>query len=120
MDVCQLQFPANSFDAVFSLNCLLHLPKAQFLIALQQIHSVLKMGGLFYLGVYGGYDFAGIWEEDSYEPKRYFSFYTDEAMQKIVQDQFELLSFKTIPFSDADSQLHFQTMLLKKRRQNTK
>jgi len=53
MDMTDLDFPPNSFDAVYSLNSLLHIPKAEFQIVLGNIKRVLKSSGLFYLGVYG-------------------------------------------------------------------
>lgn len=115
MDVCHLRFLPASFDAVYSLNCLLHLPQADLPHALGAIHAVLKPGGLFYLGLYGGYHYEGIWLEDSYEPKRFFSFHTDEALTKRVTEIFELISFKRIPFDEGQSGLHFQSCILRKR-----
>jgi SAM-dependent methyltransferase len=112
MDMLELNFPADSFDAVYALNSLLHLPKVELPIVLQNIRRVLKQTGLFFLGVYGGYDFEGIWEKDSYDPKRFFSFYSDENLQRIVTPSFQLLSFKQIASGDGD--LHFQSLTLRK------
>src|SRR5262249_14164974 len=61
MDVGNLQFPASSFEAVYALNCLLHLPKNELPTVLQAIATVLTPTGLLYIGVYGGYDQEGIW-----------------------------------------------------------
>ncbi|MFA6110368.1 MAG: class I SAM-dependent methyltransferase [Candidatus Latescibacterota bacterium] len=47
MDVLRLDFPAASFDAVFALNSLLHVPKASIRAVLQGIHRILRPGGLF-------------------------------------------------------------------------
>src|SRR5215211_1515286 len=74
-DMIDLDFADDSFDAVYSLNSLLHLPKAELPIVLHNIERVLKPNGLFFLGVYGGYDFEGVWRKDTYDPQRYFSFY---------------------------------------------
>jgi SAM-dependent methyltransferase len=112
MDMIDLDFPDDSFDALYSLNSLLHLPKAELPIVLKNIRRVLKPDGLFFLGVYGGYDFEGISEKDSYDPKRYFSFYSDEKLEQIVRQSFELLSFKQIVSGDGD--LHFQSFTLRK------
>ena len=68
MDFGNLQLPAGSFDAVYALNCLLHLPKHELPPVLRTIETLLTPNGLFYMGVYGGYDFEGIWEQDTYEP----------------------------------------------------
>ena len=80
--------------------------------ALESVRTVLKPTGLFYLGVYGGYEFEGIWEADSYQPKRFFSFRTDERIQELAIQLFELLSFKRIELENND--LHFQSLTLRK------
>ena len=72
MDINDLKFKNVSFDAVFALNSFLHLSKQEFPVALENVHKVLQPGGLFYLGLYGGVDFEGIWENNSYTPKRFF------------------------------------------------
>lgn len=113
MDMINLDFPDNSFDAVYSLNSMLHLPKKEFPVVLENVRKVLKANGLFFLGVYGGYDFEGIWESDSYQPKRFFSFYSDERLKEIVTASFAFLSFKQISSGD-DHKLHFQSLLLRK------
>src|SRR5689334_3996544 len=60
MDFLSLDFPAESFDAVYALNCLLHVPKKDLGSVLQTIQGMLKADGLFYMGVYGNADFEGI------------------------------------------------------------
>ena len=115
MDMTYLDFPSNSFEAVYSLNNLLHIPKAETRTVLENIKRVLAPTGLFYLGVYGAdsEEFEGVWEKDSYNPKRFFSFKTDETIQKITAEIFELLYFKSITV-DGNSHLHFQSLILQK------
>ena len=72
----------------------------------------MKPDGLFYMGVYGKEDFEGVWELDEYVPKRFFSFYTDEIIQKVVSDYFEIVYFKAVPLGD-DAR-HFQSMILRR------
>ena len=113
MDMTDLNFPPNSFDAVYALNSLLHVPKAEFQIVMENVNKVLKPSGLFYLGVYGSDEEAeGIREQDTYDPKRFFSFHTDENIQKATSEIFELLYFKRIPTAGDD--LHFQSLILEK------
>ena len=78
MDMTKLTFPANSFDAVYALNSLLHLTKVELPDVLRQIALVMKPTELFFMGVYGGDDFEGILEEDENDPKRFFSYFTDD------------------------------------------
>jgi SAM-dependent methyltransferase len=113
MDMAEMQFPEGSFDAVYAMNSLLHLPKAEFLAVLRGIDRLLKTGGVVFIGVYGGFDYEGVWEKDVYTPNRFFSFFADEDLQGEVTRVFDLLSFNRI-FFEPDDPGHFQSLLLKK------
>lgn len=106
-----LGFPARSFDAVFGLNCLLHVPKDELRRSLEEIRRVLKPDGLFYMGVYGGPDSEGVWEKDSYEPKRFFAMYSDENLLKAVGGTFEIVYFNTESMGEGNP--HFQSLVLR-------
>jgi SAM-dependent methyltransferase len=108
-----LAFPRASFDAVWALNCLLHVPKGEVDAVLREVRRVLRPDGLFYMGLYGGRDSEGIWEDDHYRPRRFFSFYTDEAIQAVVGQFFALRHFKQIPLQNDG--LHFQSLILQAR-----
>lgn len=112
MDFHQLEFPSETFDAVFALNCLLHVPKAELEGVLEEIRRMLKPEGLFFFGVYGGQETEGIWENDFYEPKRFFSMYEDEAILKVVQRWFRVEDFHTVDMGQGAP--HFQSILLRK------
>ena len=112
MDVAELQFPADSFDAVYAMNCLVHVPKVEWLKVLQGINRVLKANGLCYVGVYGGYEHEGSLVEDGYEPKRFFSLYTDEQLQNVLRGILHLHAFRHIPHGWAG--LHFQSAIVRK------
>src|SRR4051812_5102948 len=64
MDFLHLNFAADSFDAVHAMNCLLHVPNADLPVVLETIRSVLRPGGLFFLGVYGGGGVGGVHRND--------------------------------------------------------
>ena len=113
MDFLHLDFPPASFDAVYALNCLLHVPHADLPPVLQTIRNLMQPGGLFYLGLYGGIDREGIESGDHQEPKRFFAYHTDEQMKQIVTQFFELLYFKTIPV-ERESNLHAQSIILRR------
>lgn len=112
MDFSRMNFPADSYDAVYALNCLLHVPKAELDSVLRGICKVLKPQGLFFFGVYGGTETEGIWEQDTYVPKRFFSMYEDEAIVNVVQQRFQLLDFHTVDMGTGTP--HFQSLLLRK------
>jgi len=113
MDFMSLDFPEGSFDGIFALNCLLHVPKDSFERVLINIQNLLKEKGLVYLGVYGGSETEGIWEEDKYDPKRYFSFYTDKQLHTIVCKYFKVEYFQAIEYRE-NHDLHFQSFILRR------
>ena len=96
MDFLNLIFPNVHFDALYALNCLLHVPKAELPVVLNEIHRVLKPTGLFFLGVYGGFESEGVWKDDHHTPKRFFAFYTDNQLREIVTQTFNLRDFKRL------------------------
>lgn len=112
MDFYELEFEDGHFDAIYALNCLLHVPKNDLPKVLHEIQRVLKPGGLFFCGVYGGQDTEGVWEQDTYEPKRFFSMYLDEDIVPIFGRHFEIIDFHTVPMSEGVP--HFQSLTLRK------
>jgi SAM-dependent methyltransferase len=115
MDFLSLDFPPASFDAVFALNCLLHVPSADLPRVLAALHRLLRPGGLLFYGVYGGEAFEGVWPEDWHEPKRYFVFYPDDELRRRVAGLFDELSFRTIEVEGERGNSHFQELTLKKK-----
>lgn len=113
MDFYNLNFENESFDVVWSMNTLLHVPKNSIDKVLSNIKRILKPNGICYIGIYGGYDFEGIWQEDSYNPKRFFSFYNDNRIKEIVEKHFDIEQFDIVLIED--SKLHYQTLILRKR-----
>lgn len=113
MDFLGLDFSESSFDAIYALNCLLHVPAENLPQVLAKLRSLLKPGGLFYLGVYGGEEREGAAPEDQHEPKRFFSYHTDEYIQQVVSQFFEIVYFKPIAVEEG-TRFHFQSMILRK------
>jgi len=114
MDVAELDFPPGSFDAVYAMNSLLHLSKAELPGVLAKISAALRPAGLFYLGVWGGHDFEGIWEQDDYDPKRFYSYFSDESLKRTVSATFDVVAFRNVDVGRAFG-LHFQSLVLRKR-----
>ena len=75
---------------------------------------MLRPGGLLYLGIYGGIDHEGVWGDDPYDPKRFFSFRTDERLREIVAETFEVHTFRRITLDGRSDGLHFQSLVLRK------
>lgn len=94
MNFLELDFEDEAFDSAWAMNSLLHVPKKELPKVLKEIKRVLKKGGLFYMGVYGGKNSEGIYEKDFYEPKRFFALYEDEDIKKILEQYFEIINFE--------------------------
>ncbi|GAA3696378.1 hypothetical protein GCM10022224_072520 [Nonomuraea antimicrobica] len=98
MDFLGLDFAAGSFDAVYALNCLLHVPNRDLAAVLDAIHALMRPGGLFFLGVYGLADTTeeGPFEGDDHYPPRFFSFRSDERLQEYARKAFEIVDFHVV------------------------
>jgi SAM-dependent methyltransferase len=103
-DVTSLEFAEGEFDAVYTFNSLLHVPDASLGAALAGIRAVLKPGGLFYLGVYGGTEP----EEGFSDDDRFFSFRTDHDLLTYARTQFDILDFHVVRAREA----RFQSLTL--------
>lgn len=112
MDFRKLAFEDGRFDSVYAMNSLLHIPKAEIGGVLAEVHRVLKPGGLFFYGVYGGESSEGVWEGDRYEPKRFFALYTDDELARLAPPLFTVEEFHTV--SLGEGKLHHQSLLLRK------
>jgi SAM-dependent methyltransferase len=113
MDFWGLKFRAESFDAVYAMNCLLHVPSTDFLGILRHICQFIKPGGLFFLGQYGGGDQEGVVEGDNQDPPRFYRLYNDERIFSIVSQVFEVIDFEPIDFGSSDqTRRHFQALTL--------
>lgn len=96
MDVLGLSFPDLWFDAVYTVNCLLHVPDVDLPAALARIHDLLRPGGLLYLGLWGGQDREGTLPDDEHDPPRFFSFRTMDKLRGYVEPLFTTVDAHTV------------------------
>jgi SAM-dependent methyltransferase len=111
-DVLALDFPSASFDAIFTTNCLLHVPDAALPRVLARLAELLRPSGLMYLGVWGGQDWEGEFVDDDHVPKRFFAWRTDEQIQEYAARDFEIVDFHTVTDDNGE---HFQSLTLRPR-----
>ena len=111
-DFLNLGLPAGSVDAVYALNCLLHVPNAELNVVLRSIRNVLLPGGLFFLGVYGGKSEEGPSQWDQLVPPRFFAFRTDDELLAAVSLYFEVIDFHRVPLEEPD--FYFQSLTLRR------
>jgi SAM-dependent methyltransferase len=118
MDFSQLDFPAESFDAVHAMNCLLHVPNAELPAVLASIARVLRPCGLFFLGVYGASERTeeGPAESDDHVPARFFSWRTDDQIAQFASESFEIIDFHV---AQEGTESRFQSLTLRRPGQGT-
>jgi SAM-dependent methyltransferase len=111
MDFLHLDFPPESFDAVYAFNCLLHVPDADLPAVLRAVHGVVRPGGLFFVGVYGSDEpHEGPLEHDHHDPPRFFSWRTDEQLQRYAREVFDVVDFHVL----GPAGPHFQSLTLRR------
>ncbi|MBT8208149.1 MAG: class I SAM-dependent methyltransferase [Acidimicrobiia bacterium] len=91
-DMGDLPFADGSFAGVWAASCLMHIPNDTLPAVLAEIRRVLADDGLFWSGTWGGPESEGIWEEDFYTPKRFYSFRTDDQMRSFYEANFDVES----------------------------
>ncbi|GAA1656333.1 class I SAM-dependent methyltransferase [Actinoplanes couchii] len=108
-DFLHLDLPAGTFDAVYAMNCLLHVPNRDLAAVLASIRAVLRPGGLLFAGVYGGTESAeGPIDGDQHDPPRFFSRRTDDELLGFVTTAgFGVVDFHPV---DAGHGLRFQSL----------
>ncbi len=111
-NVIDLAFLGGEFHAAFAMNSLLHVPRGQLPKALASICGILAPAGLFYWGQYGGVDRQGVYHEDTYEPKRFFSLLDDEQLNREAAQVFDLEEFVQVPLAEGHP-LHYQSLILR-------
>lgn len=112
LDIMDITSIGQFYDCAFALNSLLHIPTSQLSLTLANIHDVLKPDSLFFWGQYGGEYREGIYEEDKYEPKRFFSLLDDTQIQEKASKLFYIEDFSTVSIEDI-TPLYFQSLILR-------
>jgi SAM-dependent methyltransferase len=112
MDFLHLDFPEDSFDGVFAMNCLLHVPNADLPAVLAAVRALLRCGGLLFVGVYGGNESAeGPIDNDEHVPPRFFSWRTDEQLLGFATAYFDVVDFHVV---DPVRDHRFQSLTLRR------
>ena len=93
-DFNSLSFQDESFDGVWAYTSLLHIKKSEIGIAMGEIKRVLKVGGIFGLGMIEG-DKEEYRESSGVGKPRLFSFYKKEELESILASAgFKIIYFE--------------------------
>jgi SAM-dependent methyltransferase len=91
----RLPFDDASFDAVWCMSVLMHMPDDDLDRALREMARVVVPGGVGALGLWGGDDVAGAHPDDILEPKRYFSWRSEASVRAAIEPYAVVEAFDT-------------------------
>lgn len=104
----------KKFEAIYSMNVMLHVPRIDLDMVLSNIVEIMKKDGLFFYGVYSKGDDAEeyIVTENNLGLPRMFSFLSDETILKVIGKYFKIVEFKK--YQCKDPGFYFQALMLRK------
>ncbi|MCL1795989.1 MAG: class I SAM-dependent methyltransferase [Clostridia bacterium] len=111
MDFYNITKLNRTFDCVWALNTLLHVPASELEGVLRGIDACLAPNGLFFMGVYGGRDEETYLVTDVAENPRFYSFYALDTLKTALSNVFDILSAEEM---DPGGTLRFQAVLMRK------
>jgi SAM-dependent methyltransferase len=115
MDFYNLSGLNEKFDCVWAMNSLVHVPKTDLAKVLNEIWTVLKPNGLFYMGVWGGVDFEKEYvKADVSNTPRFFSYYSENNIKAVLKNHFQIDSFEQSEVTKNDGKDIFQSIVMRK------
>lgn len=109
MDFLSIDFGERTFDALYGVNCLLHVPRENLASVLTRFSGLLAPDGLIYLGMYGGRNEAVSREGPFGE--RLFVSYSDDALQEAISRHFSIERFNRIDLKEGEFPECFQSII---------
>lgn len=80
-----LPFPDATFDGLWTMSTLMHVPDSAIDAALDEVGRVLRPGAVAAVGVWGGPDVEHLSDVDRYDPPRFFSRRSDERWRSLLE-----------------------------------
>jgi SAM-dependent methyltransferase len=102
------------FEGVYSINALLHVPRAEHAGVLSAVRRRLVPGGSLLLVNWGGRASEGLYEADSCDPPRFFSLHDDASFGALEFEGFEATRRELLTDHAANG-LHPQLLVLRRR-----
>lgn len=92
MDILKLDFPKESFDAIWAQAVLLHLKRKDVSKALRNMYKVLKPDGYAYINVKKGKGEAYVAEKLSGGHERFYTYFSKKEVIDLMKNQgFEII-----------------------------
>ena len=100
MDFSKMSFNDSTYDCVYAMNCLLHVPNEYIVTVLKEIKRVLKDEGIAFLCQYGGKCEEGVMDKYGMGD-RFFSFRTRDVFDGfLVKAGFEVVKSNEIDLGE--------------------
>jgi len=122
LDFGDLSSLDRKFDCVYTMNALLHVPKADLGMVLDGIDSTLNPNGLFYVGIYGGQDVEkdvilnSVWGlpiGSASDAPRFYAFHSAGYLKDVLAKHFEILEYEQIGVDKGEISI-FHSVTLRK------
>jgi len=85
MDFNSLELDENSFDGVWAYTSLIHIKKEETQRVLEKIYQSIRYGGVLLIGMIEGVFEGYVERENMPGEKRYFRYYEDNEIKKMVE-----------------------------------
>jgi len=96
MDFEKLDFIDDSFDGIWSVCSLMHIPKSSFVNVIEKLTKMLSDNGIFYVCIIEGDGEKFIKNENVGE--RFCSYWSKEDLLGIFQEKYDLIKFDKVSF----------------------
>jgi ubiquinone/menaquinone biosynthesis C-methylase UbiE len=94
-DIENLDFEDKSFDGIWAVTSLLHIPKSKLKEVIRKLNLILKNEGILYVCVKEG-EGEDLIEDKSGNTSRFFAFWKEEEFMKLFEDYFVLIENKKV------------------------
>ena len=94
MDIEDLRFEDNSFDGIWAVTSLLHIPKAKMPSVVQKLYDIIKEKGMLYVSVREGDGEKLVSDKQDPATKRFFAFWRPSELLKLFEDKFDVIQWK--------------------------
>ena len=84
MNFLEMDFPENSFDALWSRGALFHITKEDFAAVVCKLYSILKPGGVFYIQLISGEHDGLLHSVGNVAGKAHYAYYLEEEIKAIM------------------------------------
>jgi len=95
MDIEDLKFGDESFDGVWAVTSLLHVPKKNFLKVGRKLHSILRDDGMLYVCLKKG-EGEGFVDNDYEDSRRFFSYWGLDEIVERLSGLFEVVESREV------------------------